>query len=76
MYKEEIEESFGNKLDWQRLNEGKGSRIAYFLRDVNIFDEDDWPQMTEFTITNMIKLEKTIKLNTKRITNLTYTIII
>lgn len=61
MYKDKIEESFGNKLDWQRLNEGKGSRIAYFLRDVNIFDEDDWAQMIEFMITNMIKLEKTIK---------------
>jgi hypothetical protein len=61
MYKEQIEESLGDKLDWQRMDEGKGSRIAYFLRDVSVFNEDDWPKMTEFMISNMIKFEKTMK---------------
>lgn len=60
-HKEEIEKSFGNKLDWQKLKEGKGSRIAYTLLDVNVFNESDWPKMIEFMITNMIKLNASLK---------------
>lgn len=59
-YKDQIEESFGDELDWQRLDEGKGSRIAYKLEDVNIFNEEDWNEMIDFMTTNMIKLEKSM----------------
>lgn len=60
-YKEQIETSFGDKLDWQRLDEGKASRVAYWLKDVNVFDEDYWPQMVEFMTTQMINFEKSMK---------------
>jgi len=60
-YKDKIEESFGDQLDWQRLNEGKGSRIAYWLKDVSVFNEEDWGKMISFMTTNMIKFEKSIK---------------
>lgn len=60
-YKEKIESSFGDELDWQRLDNGKGSRIAYRLKDVSAFNEEDWPQMINFMTTNMIKLEKALK---------------
>ncbi|MDT2812688.1 MAG: DUF4268 domain-containing protein [Acetivibrionales bacterium] len=59
--KEKIESSFGDQLDWQRRDDGKGSRIAYWLRDVNVFNEEDWPEMIEFLTTNMIKFENSIK---------------
>ena len=60
-YKEKLESSFGDKFDWQRRDDGKASRIAYWLRDVNVFNEEDWPQMIDFLTSNMIKFEKTMK---------------
>ena len=59
--KESIESSFGDKLDWQRRDDGKSSRVNYWLRDVNIFNEEDWLEMIEFLTSNMIKFEKAIK---------------
>jgi hypothetical protein len=60
-HKEDIESLFGDVLDWQRLDDGKGSRIAYCLNAVNVYDEDDWPQMIDFMTSNMIKFENAIK---------------
>ncbi len=59
--KDEIESSFGNQLDWQRLENGKGSRIAYWLRDVNVFNEEDWDKMISFMTNNMVKLRNSLK---------------
>ena len=59
--KDKIETLFGDQLDWQRLDEGKGSRIAYWLKDVSVFNEEDWPHMINFMTSNMIKLEKAFK---------------
>ncbi len=59
--KDEIESSFGNQLDWQRRDDGKGSRIAYWLEDVNVFNEDDWPKMIAFSTSNMVKSGSSIK---------------
>lgn len=60
-YKEQIESVFGHNLDWQRLDDGKGSRIAYYLYDVSVFNEEDWKKMIEFMTNNIIKLEKAMK---------------
>lgn len=60
-HKDKIEVSFGDQLDWQRLDAGKGSRIAYWLKDVSVFNEEDWAQMINFMTSNMIKLEKALK---------------
>src|SRR5690625_6154039 len=38
--KEKIETKFEAELDWQRLDDGKGSRIAYSLTNVSIFNEE------------------------------------
>lgn len=59
--KEQIESKFGHELDWQRLNDGKGSRIAFYLKDVSVFNEEDWDKIIEFMTSNMIKLEKAMK---------------
>jgi len=60
-HKEKIEATFGDQLDWQRLDEGKGSRIAYWLKDVSVFNEEDWAEMISFMTGNMIKFEKALK---------------
>jgi hypothetical protein len=43
------------------LDEGKGSRIAYRNKDVNVFNEEDWPTMIDFLTTNMNKFEQSLK---------------
>ena len=60
-FKGEIESSFGDQLDWQRRDDGKGSRIAYWLRDVNVFNEEDWPEMIDFLTSNMVKFEMAMR---------------
>lgn len=60
-YKKTIESSFGNSLEWQRLDKGKGSRIVYILENVNVFNEEDWHEMITFMTTNMVKLEASLK---------------
>ena len=60
-HKETIEKLFGDQLEWQRLDEGKGSRIAYRKKEVSVFNEEDWPTMIDFMTVNMIKFEKSLK---------------
>lgn len=59
--KNEIENNFGHKLQWERLDDNVSSRVSYFLGDVNIFNKDSWEKMLLFLSTNMIKLELTLR---------------
>lgn len=65
--KENIEQSFGSPLSWQRLDDKKMSRITYILDGVNVFNEEDWPQMQDFLVGNMIKLSDALKKNISRL---------
>lgn len=58
----EIELSFGDELDWERLDEGKGSRVGYTLEDVSVYIEEDWNKMISFMTEEMIKFEKSLKI--------------
>lgn len=60
-HKNSIENKFENELDWERLDEGKGSRVGYSLSNVSVFNQDDWEEMVEFLTKHMIQLEKSIK---------------
>lgn len=59
--KESIEQSFGAELSWQRLDDKKMSRITYILEGVNVFNDEDWPQMQNFLIENMIRFNEIFK---------------
>jgi hypothetical protein len=59
--KEEIENIFGNKLDWRRLNDKKSSRIVYLMEGVSIKNKETWEEMQEFHLEYLIKLEKSFK---------------
>ncbi|HJB22977.1 MAG TPA: DUF4268 domain-containing protein [Candidatus Jeotgalibaca pullicola] len=59
--KNKIEEKFEGQLGWQRLDEGKESRVSYSLYDVGISNKEDWEEMISFAVSYMIKLEQAIK---------------
>ena len=60
-HKEEIETSFGHKLEWERLDDGKGSRLAYYLRDGSVFNREDWNKIIDFMTKNIVPFEKSLK---------------
>ena len=59
--KEQIETSFGDKLEWEELPESKMSRIRYQLNDVNIFQKEDWDKFNAFFVSNLPKFEMAFK---------------
>lgn len=61
LLKDEIEAKFGDKLTWERLDEKKTCRIKYQKDHLNVFDEDDWPEMIRFMTSSMERLETTFK---------------
>ncbi len=55
--KDIIETSFGDALQWNRLDDKKVSRIVYSAYDVSIKNRDDWMWMQSFQIEHLEKLE-------------------
>ncbi len=55
--KNEIENKFGQPLNWERLDDNISSRISFNLDGVNVFNNDDWGKMFDFLTINIIKLE-------------------
>lgn len=60
-HKVEIENKFGNALNWERLDDKKSSRISYSLPGVNYFLKEDWPKITLFLIEQINKLENSTR---------------
>jgi hypothetical protein len=60
-YKQEIEQKFGDKLSWERLNDNISSRVSYYLNGVNIFNKEDWDKMLSFIIASIIKIEEVMR---------------
>lgn len=54
--KTEIEQKFGNVLNWQEFPDYKLSVVGQSLKGVSIFDESDWPAMVAFLCEHMPKL--------------------
>lgn len=52
----QIEDDFGSKLIWQRLDDKKASRIKYELSGVSYFNEEDWVKMMDFLVDSMNRL--------------------
>lgn len=59
--KDEIENRFGNQLEWEELPNNKMSRIKYELKDVNLYEENDWDKMNDFLIQNLPRFEQALK---------------
>ena len=61
-HKDEVEQTFGAPLDWQRLEGKRASRICYHIRDYGgLRDRDNWDRIQDAMIDAMIRLEKALK---------------
>jgi uncharacterized protein with ParB-like and HNH nuclease domain len=56
--RESIEQTLGSPLVWEELPEYKLSRVKFELFNVNISNEEDWPRMNDFFVTNLPKFEE------------------
>jgi hypothetical protein len=45
--KDQIETTFGSALSWERMDENVTCRIRAQMEGLNVFDKEDWPQLTE-----------------------------
>lgn len=57
-HKDEIEEVFGDKLSWERLDKKRASRIAFRINNVGLKNKDKWPELQDKMIDSMIRLKK------------------
>jgi hypothetical protein len=58
--KEKVEESFGEPLEWMRLNDKKSSRIQFSFK-ADGFNRDHWAEWIQWHLANMTKLHKAFK---------------
>jgi hypothetical protein len=58
--KREIEEAYGGKLEWQRLDEKRACRIRDRFDNGGYLDEAKWPETQEKMISAMVRLEKAL----------------
>ncbi len=60
-YRTEIEEEFGDKLEWERLDAKIACRIRYFKEGISWSDEKNWDPIHDFLISNTIKLDNVFR---------------
>jgi len=56
--KNELEDTFGNELDWRRLDDKIACRIICKIDNVSIKNDDDWEKMQNFQFDSLLRLEK------------------
>ncbi len=59
--KDEVEEVFGGKLQWERLDKKKACRIKNELQEVSFYEKDDWDKMIAFMVESMVRMERAFK---------------
>jgi len=57
-HKSEIEQIFGEPLDWQLLPDKRASRIRYLISGYGLIDQDHWDELQDKLIDAMIRLER------------------
>lgn len=68
-HKVEIEQAFGEPLEWERLNERRASRIAKRFTTGNLYDEATWGPIQDKMIDAMVRLEKVLRPFIKQLPN-------
>jgi len=67
--KDAVEQALGFDLDWQRLDNGKGSRICTVLHNGGWGDRARWPEAIPTTVDTMIRLRETLQPLVKELTS-------
>ena len=65
--KEEIENDFGGKLDWERLENRRACRISLKFKNVGLNDKDKWNDIQNKMIDAMIRLEKAFRKHIRKL---------
>ena len=60
-HKDEIEKVFGGKLNWDRLDGRRASRISIRFENVGLREKESWDELQEKMIDAMIRLEKAFR---------------
>ena len=59
--KEKIETDFGGKLNWERLDDRRASRISFKFEGIGLKDKDKWDDLQNRMIDTMIRMEKAFR---------------
>lgn len=59
--KDKIEKIFGGKLNWERLDKRRASRISKRFEGSTLTDKEKWPEAQDKMIDGIIRLEKAFK---------------
>jgi hypothetical protein len=68
--KDVIEQEIGSKLEWQRLDGKKATRIALFNKDYDPSLSEDWLKQNEWMLTQMTKFKSSFSERLKAIKNI------
>jgi hypothetical protein len=58
--KDEIEDVFGDNLEWQALEDKRSCRIRYLIPEYGLRNNDQWPELQDSLIDAMIRLHKAL----------------
>lgn len=64
--KEQIEQDFGQSLEWERMDEKVSCRIKYEKQGVSYFEESDWQTMIDFLIEAAERMERAFRTPIKK----------
>jgi hypothetical protein len=59
--REEIESTFGNPLDWQRLEARQGCRICYSVEGKGLIDKEDWDEIQDQMVEKVYALRNALQ---------------
>jgi hypothetical protein len=63
----DIERDYGSQLDWQELPERRASRIAVYLKDVDLSDKSDWPRQQRWIVGQLREFRRVFSERVKRL---------
>ena len=60
-HKDKIENTFGEKLIWDRMDDKKSSKLSFYKSGINCFNREEWGFIIDFLISNINNIQKATK---------------